>query len=128
MEIKKIKLSEVATVITKKRTIGDIIAEQYNFQNLESIYSAYMIFEIDTFQCLDSLKQRKAASTRIVSDFPVIDNPVKALKELLKLRHKIVHKSFVADIKFEEWFKHFFTVLHFGNKIDECVKDYIRKH
>jgi len=98
---KKIELSKVYELQNSMCTFGDILADQYNFQNLDSIHLAYdWLLNINVFDGLNGIKKlsgkHKSTCPGCGYDikFSKIDKPIELMRALLELRHKIVHKSF----------------------------------
>ena len=85
-EKRKIDGVDVKRLISKEITIAEYEAEQFTFQNLQSANKAYREYlGIDLFKVLG---QRKKIENKyyVLFDF---------IQEALKLRHKIVHTTFL---------------------------------
>lgn len=76
-------------------TLGEIIAREYNFQNLDSIQSAYKELGLDFYKLLMKHGKVKFRTKR--------GNRVELLKGLLEIRHKIIHDGkFYENIIYED--------------------------
>ena len=87
-EKRKIEGIDVKRLILKEITIAEYEAEQFTFQNLQSANKAYKEYlGIDLFKILG---QRKKIGNKYYILFNFIE-------EALKLRHKIVHATFLEE-------------------------------
>lgn len=94
---KKIEFKKVSYLLNKKLTIGEILAdEDYNFQNLYSINKAYKwLCNIDIFKIIESTKRHKESCPHCGEIVKIHGNPQKTIKEIINLRHKIIHNSYI---------------------------------
>ena len=119
----KFKLEELGIVFENKISLGELIAECYNFQDLDSINAAYSNLYNSKF--LDDVDKF------IISVFP--DSKTKyptipTLKEMIKLRHKIVHRGKISkDLSsFDIWI--YLTVIErlFGQLPNMILEKYTK--
>lgn len=76
-------------------TLGEIIAREYNFQNLDSIQSAYKELGLDFYKLLMDHGKVRFRTKRV--------NRIELLKGLLDVRHKIIHDGkFYKNIIYED--------------------------
>lgn len=82
-QTRKIDLPDVLAIQSGSKTVEDVVADWYSFQNIASIHSAFFDwFGIDVWKLL---RRRR----RIGKRFPVLE---KRLDELIQVRHGIVHR------------------------------------
>src|SRR3989344_3690567 len=113
---KKIKLSILDDYKKEKITLGDIVAKDYNFQNLNSIQEAYLLLDIDMFKFMNK---------NIVHGSSLI-NRIELIKHMLEKRHKIVHDSYnFNELTLEEMNSYFSVLLGIGF---EMTFNYINKN
>jgi len=78
----KIGISEVMKIENKVKSIEESVAENYNFQNLDSINKVYNKFvQIDIFSILSKRKKVNGKILRILNK----------LEDLINSRHNIIH-------------------------------------
>jgi hypothetical protein len=81
-QTRKVELADVLAIEAKTRTIEDVVADWYSFQNITSIHNAFSEwFGIDFWKLL---RQRKKIGKRI----SLLEN---RLDQLIKYRHGVVH-------------------------------------
>lgn len=85
-QTRKVELADVLAIEAKTKTIEDVVADWYSFQNIASIHNAfYEWFGIDFWKLL---RQRKKIGKRI----SLLEN---RLDQLIKFRHSVVHGLFI---------------------------------
>jgi len=85
----KLGVQEVIHILQKENTLEQIIAQSYNFQNLDSINKAYKKFlSIDVISILGKKKKINGKTVRVL---------VK-IQEILEARHRFVHE---LDINYD---------------------------
>ncbi|HLC61274.1 MAG TPA: HEPN domain-containing protein [Candidatus Nanoarchaeia archaeon] len=80
---KKINLKFLEDYKNGKIKIGEIIADEYNFQNLDSIQAAYKTIGLDFYKLLNSKVIFKNRNI----------NTINCIHDLLEKRHKLVHNG-----------------------------------
>lgn len=82
----KIEYSELKKLLSGEKTLAELEADNYTFQNLYSANNAYKNYiDVDIFMILD--KRKKVGNkSRIVRDVVI---------EMLELRHRIIHAAFI---------------------------------
>ena len=79
----KVKFKDVLLISKSEKTIEDIISENYNFQNINSLNSAYKEwFSIDIRNVLYKKK-------KIGNKFSILEN---RMDEIIKFRHSVIHQ------------------------------------
>jgi len=82
----KIEYSELKKLLIGEKTLAELEADNYTFQNLYSANNAYKNYiDVDIFKILDKRKKVKNQS-RVVRDVVV---------EMLDLRHRIIHAAYI---------------------------------
>jgi len=82
----KIEFSELKLLLSGDKTLAEIEADNYTFQNLNSANQAYKQYiDVDIFRILNKRK-KVGDSRRIVRE---------VILEMLELRHKIIHTAFI---------------------------------
>lgn len=82
----KLEYSELKQLLSGEKTLAELEADNYTFQNLYSANNAYENYiDVDIFKVLNKRKRVKNKS-RIVRDVIV---------EILDLRHKIIHAAYI---------------------------------
>lgn len=82
----KIEYRQLRDLLSGKKTLAELEAENYTFQNLYSAHAAYKAYiGVDIFDILNK-RRRVGKTSRIVRD---------VIQEILELRHKIVHTAFL---------------------------------
>ncbi|MFA5412527.1 MAG: hypothetical protein WC350_04245 [Candidatus Micrarchaeia archaeon] len=99
---KKIDLISVESYANKKITFGELIAQDYNFQNLDSANAAYRSVGIDLYKIIN--KELVINGEKI--------NRIKVISDILKMRHKIIHESFNYDKLDRRSTEIYFTILN----------------
>jgi len=85
-QTRKVELADVVAIEANTRTIEDVVADWYSFQNIASIHNAFSEwFGIDFWKLL---RQRKRIGKRI----SFLEN---RLEQLIKFRHSVVHGLFI---------------------------------
>ncbi len=88
---RKVELADVLAISTKEKSVEDVVADWYSFQNTESIHKAfYEWFAIDIWKLF---RQRRRIGKRI-------DWLEKRFSALIEFRHGIVHR-----FEYNPWFK-----------------------
>lgn len=81
-QTRKVELADVLAIEAKTRTIEDVVADWYSFQNIASIHNAFSEwFGVDFWKLL---RQRKKIGKRI----SFLES---RLDQLIKFRHSVVH-------------------------------------
>lgn len=82
----KLEYSELKRLLSGEKTLAELEADNYTFQNLYSANNAYKNYiDVDIFKVLNKRKRVKNKS-RIVRDVVI---------EILDLRHKIIHAAHI---------------------------------
>ena len=114
---RKVSLQVLDDFKKGKVTLGEIIAREYNFQNLDSIQSAYKELGFDFYKLLNGHRKVRFRTKRV--------SRIELFKSLLDVRHKIVHDGkFYENIIFkgiEDLFAIFYS-LCFDITIDWVLK------
>lgn len=88
LQTRKVDLAEVLPIESGTKTIEDIVADWYSFQNIASIHRAFSDwFEIDSWKLL---RRRRKIGKRL----PILE---KQFNELIQFRHGIVHGLLVNN-------------------------------
>ena len=124
-ETKKFTMMEVSYILEQKLSVGEIIAEYFNFQNLDSINRAFgQILNLNFFEELKRFewKSKDEGTLKINEDF------YKVLYKWINLRHNLVH-----DINFDEYISidsisDFDTyIVDFAHFVDLFIEDLLSK-
>lgn len=114
---RKLSLDELEKVYNNEITIWDLISEKYNFQNLNSVISAYREYcDLDFNNVLN--KKRKIKSWKFY-------NLYNELKHVIYIRHKIIHEAeyiFISKAKILDYIYIFFLIW------EEIVNYYEKKY
>ena len=82
----KLEYSQLKDLLSGEKTLAQLEAEQYTFQNLASANVAYKRYlEIDLMKVLGVRKRWKSR----------IRNVREVIEEMLELRHKIIHSAYI---------------------------------
>lgn len=115
---KKFKITDLQYIIQKDLTLGEIIAEFTNFQNLNNIKKVYSnLFGLDIFEEL-----KKIELPEWVTELEIPSKFYFNLENMINLRHKIIHEK-SADIKLssEDLNSHVLHLTIFGLSISGLV-------
>lgn len=114
-QTRKIELADVLAIEARTRTIEDVVADWYSFQNINSIHNAFSEwFRIDFWKLL---RQRKKIGKRI----PLLEN---RLDQLIKYRHSIVH-GLSIDVEMRK--QHIQEVLDLSLAVIDVFVDHLEK-
>lgn len=97
---KKMSFEVLENYKSNKTTLGKIIAEDYNFQNLDSTNEAYSKIGFDFYKLLN-----KKCDTK---------NRIGFIKEVIEKRHNIVHKGVIYSLSYKEILKCYILFFNIG--------------
>lgn len=121
-----ISLIDMQYIIKHKVTMGEMIAEQFNFQNLDSIQDAFSsLLGFDFFSALKKYKwifddKKPDGYLQLAIDFYI------KIDRLIKLRHSFAHDvNFKKKLTMNEITKLDIELLTFANLLDFFIEDLI---
>lgn len=82
---RKFKISEIEDIYAQKKSVWELISNQYNFQNLKSINEAYTTYwNLNIFTILNKKKKLKSGKYY---------NLLTVLTDVISKRHRIIHEA-----------------------------------
>ncbi len=124
-QTKNFTLEEIEYIINNKCSMGEIIAEYFNFQNLDNINKAFS--ELLSINFFNKIKHYKKYYTN--GDFiQVYPNFYPLLKEWIELRHNFIHDiNFNSKLTEDDMHKLDSHIIVFIDVIESYLDDIIYK-
>ena len=114
-QTRRVELADVLAIEARTKTIEDVVADWYSFQNIASIHNAFSEWFGINFWKL--LRQRKKIGRRI----PLLE---KRLDQLIQFRHSVVHGLFI-DVEMRK--QQIQEVLDLALAVIEVFVDHLEK-
>jgi hypothetical protein len=115
-QTRKVDMTDVLAIQSGEKTIEDVVADWYSFQNIASIQNAFFDwFGIDVWKLLR--RRRKIGKT-----LPILE---RRLNQLIEFRHGIVHRLSL-DIELRK--QQIQEILDVALAVIDTFVDYLEKH